>query len=329
MISPQRYPNVEEPGRADRSADDERSAYVDRGVELLDSALGRFREGMVTLGMDEIVMGLRRLRDENMDQWRRFISDRCRAHPIAEMLRQDPFTHRSAWKPRGYAGDAEMLDFIFSPETIPALTTPLGASIFSYTTDGPAPRSVRARAAMMARTIDRMAAERPLRVLAVMSGHLWEARLSKATRSGGVEKYLAFDQDARTLAAIDTLEHLPGITTYQGNLRSLFRGRSVFRNFDLLYSPLCDNLTDTTASRFISTLFDAVAPGGRLIISNFAPELVDAGYMEAFMEWNLIYRDETGLAKLAAGLPGERVAACETYRDPHGNIAFLELTREG
>ncbi|MEP7219671.1 MAG: class I SAM-dependent methyltransferase, partial [Bacteroidota bacterium] len=211
--------------------------------------------------------------------------------------------------------------------TLPSLTTQLGASIFSYTTDGPAPRSVRARAAMMARMIDHMASERPLRVLAVMSGHLWEARLSRAACSGGVEKYLAFDQDARTLAAIDTLEQLPGITTYQGNLRSLFRGKSVFRNFDLLYSPLCDNLTDATASRFISTLFNAVAPGGRLVISNFAPELVDAGYMEAFMEWNLIYRNESDLAGLAAGLPEDRVAASKTYRDPHGNIAFLELTR--
>ena len=306
---------------------DESGQYALRGMALLDSALEKFARGLPALAMDEVVLGLRTLRDEDQVRWREFATGICRHHPIAELLREDPFTRRSLRKPRGYPGDPRMLDFIFSPDEIPEGTSDLGASIYGYTTDGPAPRSVRARAAMTARMIDDMAGERALRVLGVMAGHLWEARLSHAAAAGDVEKFLAFDQDARTLAAIDASGLGPGITTYQGTLRSLFRGKSVFRNFDLIYSPLCDNIPEATAPRFVSTLFDALAPGGRLLLSNFAPELLDAGYMEAFMDWHLIYRDEAGLARLADHLPSDRIADARTYRDPHGNIVFLDITR--
>jgi hypothetical protein len=344
---------------------DAQRAYTQRGVELLDSALDKFNRGLIALGMDELVLGLRRLRDDDESCWRLFVQEECRSHPIALTLLQDPLTARSLLKPRGYAGDPEMLDFIFSPDRVPPGTSSIGASIFGYTTDGPAPRSVRARAAMVARIIDEMAAHKPLRVLAIMGGHLWERQLMRdlrftiddlrleraernnfqvssiysdknpqdstlqssiVNRKSSIDKYLAFDQDARTLAAIEGA-HGDAVTTYQGTLSSLFRGRSVFRNFDLLYSPICDNLTDATASRFIATLFNALAPGGRMVISNFAPQLVDAGYMEAFMDWNLIYRDEKGMEGVSEILPEDRIAKRETYRDPHGNIVFLDIER--
>jgi extracellular factor (EF) 3-hydroxypalmitic acid methyl ester biosynthesis protein len=304
-----------------------RDGYLERGSELLDSALEKFTQGMAALGMEELVLGLRQLRDEDGAHWSRFVEERCRTHPIARLLCEDPLTDRSLRKPYGYPGDPRMLDYIFAPDTVPAGTSPLGGMIFGYTTNGPAPRSVRARAALIARAIDTLAERKPIRVLSVMGGHLWEARLSRAARDGGVEKYLAFDQDARTLAAVDAMAHGPGVTTYQGTLRSLVRGRSVFRNFDLVYSGLCDNLPDTMASRFIGTLFDALAPGGRLLVSNFASDLVDAGYMEAFMGWRLFYRSEEEMAALSAHLPGERIARRTTYRDPHGNIVFLEIVR--
>lgn len=301
--------------------------YGRRGTAVLDAALERFNRGLIISGMDHLVLELRKLRDEAPESWRIFTRDICRSHPIAAQLREDPFTRRSFLKPRGYTGDPEMLDFIFASDKVPTHVGALGASVFSYTTTGPAPRSVRARAAMIARTIDDMAPRRPLRVLAVMSGHLWEAGLSQAMMEGGVEKYVAFDQDARTLAAIDARGYGPAITTYQGALRPLFRGKSVFRNFDIVYSPLCDNLPDAMASHFIGALLNAVAPGGRLIVSNFAPELVDAGYMEAFMDWNLLYRNEWEMMELAANLPPEQIAERRSYRDPHGNIAFLEITK--
>lgn len=294
---------------------------------LLDSALAKIEQGYTALGLDEAVLGLRCLRGVcDAPTWERDVLGACRAHPIADVLAEDPFTRRCLHKPRGYAGDAEALDYVFHPR-LPAGVSGRGAAIFGYTTDGPAPRSLRARASMIAAVIDRMAAERPLRVLAVMAGHLWEARLAGSVRSGAVAKYVAFDQDAESLAFVEAAGYGECMAVYQGSVGALLRGRSVFRNFDLVYSGLTDNLSDAAARRFAAALFGAVAPGGRLILSNFAPELVDAGYMEAFMDWRLFYRAEQELRALTADLPAGGVASARTYRDPYGNIVFLEAER--
>ena len=298
--------------------------YMRRGTLLLDSAMETLRRGSVAIGMDEIVLGSKQLRDEDETLWRTFVAEQCRAHPIASLLQEDPFTRRSLEKPRGYTGDPEMFEFIFSPHRRAATLDEMAREIFHYTTDGPAPRSVRARAAMTARLVDTLAEKKPLRALGIMSGHLWEAGMSSATRSGRVEKYVAFDGDPRALATIDAAGYGPGLTTYQGSIRSIIRGRSVFRNFDFVYSGLCDNLSDPMADHFIAGLVEALAPGGTLLLSNFAPSLVDIGYMEAFMDWNLNYRDEAQLLDLVESAAAGRLESMRTYRDPHGNIVFVE-----
>ena len=86
---------------------------------------------------------------------------------------------------------------------------------------------------------------------------------------------------------------------------------------------------DAAARTFTGALFDSVAPGGTLLIGNLAPELIDIGYMEAFMDWHLVYRNESQLLALVDTLDGSLVAAARSYRDPHGNIVMLEVERRG
>lgn len=74
----------------------------------------------------------------------------CRQHPVMQLLQQDPFTSRAFRKPRGYAGDAVMLDYIYAAEdgfALPDLdkSSELGRRINQYTSNGAAPRAVRAR----------------------------------------------------------------------------------------------------------------------------------------------------------------------------------------
>ena len=45
------------------------------------------------------------------DQWSTFVRDIAARHPVAHLLHQDPFSRRGFCKPRGYAGDAKLLDF--------------------------------------------------------------------------------------------------------------------------------------------------------------------------------------------------------------------------
>src|SRR5712691_13087415 len=84
------------------------------------------------------------------ESWKQFITMNCRQHPLLELLHQDPFSARAFLKPRGYAGDAEMLDLIYAiedGEILPALqrSSELGRRIYHATANLVAARAVRSR----------------------------------------------------------------------------------------------------------------------------------------------------------------------------------------
>src|ERR1700739_1428470 len=44
--------------------------------------------------------------------------DICQAHSLHKRMLEDPFTRRAFEKPRGYVGDAVMLDYIYRPQDL-------------------------------------------------------------------------------------------------------------------------------------------------------------------------------------------------------------------
>src|SRR5688500_18766448 len=52
-----------------------------------------------------------------------------RRHAVFNLLLEDPHTSRAYWKPRGYAGDAVMMDFMYDQQ-VPAGTSRIGCAIF-------------------------------------------------------------------------------------------------------------------------------------------------------------------------------------------------------
>jgi hypothetical protein len=74
-------------------------------------------------------------------------------------------------------------------------------------------------------------------------------------------------------------------------------------------------------------MFTMLRPGGTLFIANFAPELIDIGYMEALMDWVLIYRNEAQIDRLAASVPEKQIASRDVSRDVTGNVVHLVLSR--
>jgi SAM-dependent methyltransferase len=100
--------------------------------------------------------------------------------------------------------------------------------------------------------------------------------------------------------------------------------------FDLVYSAgLYDYLNEDVAMTVTEAMFRSLRPGGRLLVANFAPELPDIGFMEAIMDWRLIYRDETAVATLADRIPSEDVAARSITRDRLGNVVYMTIDRAG
>src|SRR5262245_54284527 len=94
-----------------------------------------------------------------------------RKHPLFELCQQDPYTARAFQKPRGYAGDAVMMDFVYSGRA-PEETSHLGRQIFTATTRVPMGLSVLYRRALLHSYINDHVARRPAcRILSVASGH--------------------------------------------------------------------------------------------------------------------------------------------------------------
>lgn len=297
----------------------------------LDTAYERLRNGRLALGLDELLEGLRARCEEEPETWPEY-ARACLKHPVSRLLNQDPFTYRAFSKPRGYAGDAVMMDYIYGlgeARQATAAATPLGRAIFQYLdTRSPAKSGVRHRRRLLAGLIDRIANRGGTRVLAIAAGHLREVELSDAVQRGKLEEFVALDQDEASLAAVARdYAHL-GIQTINGSVREILTGQLNPGQFDLVYAAgLFDYLNAPVAAALTCRMFDMTRPGGLMLIPNFLPGVKDRGYMESFMDWHLVYRDHADMKALAGGLPQSAVADCQIFNDDEGAIVYLQVSK--
>jgi hypothetical protein len=296
---------------------------------VLDQVQELLNEGQVASGMELLMGRLSALRHEyGAELWEALGSEAIN-HPVGRLIWQDPFTSHSFRKPRGYPGDAELLDYIYGLLPVPTETSDLGASIFRFNGQRQAPRSVRARAAILAEAIDQTASRVNMpRMLSIACGHLREAGLSRAVMAGTVGEFVALDQDERSLAEVERAYSSKGVRTVQDSVRSILAGKVSFSGMDLVYAAgLYDYLGERLATRLTRVMFDMLAPGGKLIVANFSPSLNDIGYIESFMGWKLIYRDPEQMIALGAEISSSEWKSHRLFWDEYESIVFLEITK--
>ena len=307
------------------------AAAVAAVVPLLD----RVHEGLdggggeVSGAMTDLFAGLYALRRQADPAAWRDVVKRCADHPVMGLVHHDPFTARSYHKPRGYAGDAVLIDYIYDNDPGTADPSPVGRTIFDFTTSAPASAGVRTRRDLMAAVIDQTCAtvDHP-DVLSVACGHLREAGICRSVRAGLAGRFVALDQDPASLDEVDARLGDFGVVTICASIKALFRGELAGEKFDLVYSTgLYDYLDDRLATRLTARLFEMLNPGGRLVVANFLPDVYVAAFMEAFMGWDLIYRSPEQADALAAAIPSERIGDRRTFVEKNANIVFLDLTR--
>jgi extracellular factor (EF) 3-hydroxypalmitic acid methyl ester biosynthesis protein len=206
--------------------------------------------------------------------------------------------------------------------------TPLGRAIFQYMDTRPSAKAVRYRRRLIGALIDRVAERNGARVLAVAAGHLREVECSSAVQSGRVQEFVAFDQDEASLAVVARdYAHL-GIQTMPGSVRQILSGKATLGQYDFVYAAgLFDYLSAPAAAALTCRMFDMTRPGGLMLIPNFLTGVRDVGYMEAFMDWHLIYRNHADMRTLAAGLPRGSVANCQVFDDQDDAITFLLVSK--
>ena len=62
--------------------------------------------------LDELFDDLLARRGQQPEGWPEY-ARLCLSYPLRGLVHQDPFTYRALSKPRGYAGDAVMMDYIY------------------------------------------------------------------------------------------------------------------------------------------------------------------------------------------------------------------------
>ncbi len=296
----------------------------------LDSAHEHFQAGRIAPALEELIDDLKACREQEPQNWPAY-ARACQNHPICSLLHQDPFTYRAFAKPRGYAGDAVMMDYIYKlGEADHAVrnATPLGRAVFHATDRSPAKQGVRYRRRLIAELIDQVGRREPASVLAVAAGHLREVELSGAVQTGRIKDFVAFDQDEASLAVVARdYAHL-GVRTMPGSVRQILSGKANPGLFDFVYAAgLFDYLNAPAATALTCRMFEMTRPGGLMLIPNFLTGVRDRGYMEAFMDWHLIYRNPSDMRALAAALPTNSVADCQVFDDPDDAITFLLVSK--
>jgi SAM-dependent methyltransferase len=301
---------------------------ADDAGDLFTEVMRIFAEERVPEAMTRLVQGLHGMRRRLSPHAWALVKNDWMQHPLARIIHQDPLTSRSYHKPRGYPGDAELLDFIHDEPDVgadAAIASELGRAIHAVTSRSSIALGLRERRRIVAEFVDGTAqkAAEPISVLSLGAGHLREADGARAMADGRVARWVALDHDRDNVARL--CDRLAGtvVEATAGTPRGLVEGRYELGRFDLISAAgLYDHLDTAFARRLTSVVFGMLKPGGTLLFSNIARGIETDGYMETFMGWPLIDRDEDAMAKIWSDLPMDEIALRWMFTDANQAMIY-------
>jgi len=261
----------------------------------------------------------------DFDTW----CDYTRKSPLLRKWRYflslDPYTRWGLLKPRGYAGDATLMDFAYGHASVQdelAQAGPLGASIYQCTASAPQSASARRRIELIADEIRQHAAQGPLQVASYASGHARELEQIDPDTAARIRLFMAIDADERSLVEA---ARSAGPIAFEGFRRNVIKqDLSDLPQARLVYSlGLFDYLNADHGTRVLSHMLAQTAPGGTALLANLAPTAANLGYCEAIMDWWMIPRSDTDLLALAdAALQGR---PADVGVEQHGCFNYLRV----
>lgn len=278
--------------------------------------------GEVQDSLERLTLGLAGFRSNENGSFVSLIRQ-CRAHSVFHRLHEDPFTWHAYHKPRGYPGDAQLMDMIYGLHEPASEPSVLGGQISEHRWACAASEAVRQRRCFAAKAIDTVCSSKEnARILSVACGHLRELELSTQIRQGQFGDFVGYDQDGESLEECKRCYGEMGVSTSCGESKDLKTNLEEGEPFDFIYSlGLFDYLPEEIAQELVGQMYSLLLPGGRLLIANLQKGTVEAGYMEAIMDWKLIYRDAGDMRRIGEGFPNR------VFR-PISDVVFLEITKE-
>lgn len=288
-----------------------------------------FAEGDIVHAMRTMGQGMHQLRAAlSEDEWRAIITG-PEAAALRRIAHECPYSRRGYAKPRGYAGDAVLLDYIYGSAAPPDDTTQRGRDILAWMRrESTAFSSVRWRRDYFAGRLDELAArvQRP-RVGVVACGHFREGQRSLAVRSKAFDALQVLDQDPLSLEVVEAEQEHDGVTPVPASVRDIITGKFSLDGMDFIYSAgLYDYLAGRFPARLTAQLFDSLRPGGSLVVANFV-RMMEDGWMESMMDWTLLYRSPAEVEQFASEIPDTAIASRQVFMDPYSNVAYLEIVK--
>jgi extracellular factor (EF) 3-hydroxypalmitic acid methyl ester biosynthesis protein len=229
---------------------------------------------------------------------------------------------RTNLKPRGYAGDAELMVLIYENAWA-------GASLFSqlmhkHPVETLAAEAVRSRRHLVPRVLRELAGRpaeprRPFRFLSLACGPACELE-DIFVDGGDLERFecALLDQDPHALelarGVVRRIETTRGrgmaVRYHEDSVRTMLRTRDLRQRlgeFELIYSMgLFDYLSTPVAQAVLAKTYDLLAPGGTLLVGNFHARAPTRVHMDYWGDWPLTYRTEASFRALAADLAPAR-----------------------
>jgi extracellular factor (EF) 3-hydroxypalmitic acid methyl ester biosynthesis protein len=245
---------------------------------------------------------------------------------------------RTNLKPRGYAGDAEMMQLIY--ENAYAGRTLFAKLLHKYAVEMPGADAVRARRTLIAgvlRDVRAHTSTRPFRLLSMACGPALELADIFHTPADARElECTLVDQDSlalefarRTVAGIQSERGLTIRAAFvNDSVRTMLRDRRLAERlgtYQFIYSMgLFDYLTPPVARSVLGMMYGLLAPGGTLSIGNYHVSNASRTYMTYWLDWPLFLRTEAAFRDLAEGLPHARI---EIAYDASGCQMFMRLEK--
>ena len=282
----------------------------------------------------KLVSDLHRVRQSSSTAvWQKLIPF-AQNHAVGRFLFEDPLTNWSFTKPRGYSGDASLLDIYYKHSSMDGHigeASALGREIYDCTVNDPACAAGRERCEILARTVD-AAAERTggaAEILAVAAGHLREAQICTSLSANRIKRWVALDQDPVSVGMMTRDIGGSVVEPMIGSVLGLLKRSYKLGSFDLVYaSGLYDYLQQKTAVKLLQRLTEFLRPGGQFLFANFSDEVTSDGYMETFMDWQLILRSADDMWEIINMSVDRNQFDCDVWYGENRNIVYGTLTRK-
>ncbi len=285
-----------------------------------------------------------------------------------EAVQESPFYFRIINKPNGYAGDAQMMDFIYRNQF--EGKTPFGMFLHKHAVSTKACQAVRNRKLYLTQEIFKVNGGN---ILSVAAGPAQEIRELLDVYRDDNSNFLALDHDMETLKTYDVSDREPRFKYALANAFQIIEGnyltarprkfmeqfcspRKDFQGFRFVFSPFkyemkylqkesFDLVYSSGLYDYIKTfplddskgtvaltknLFDLLKPGGTLVVGNFSQgNPPDLKFvMEYVYHWFLFHRDEQDMLEFARAIPEETIEDIQIVRESLGINYFLKIEKK-